>query len=148
MKKDNRMLIILMVIIIVILLVLCILFATDKIILNNDTNKSIENTLIEEENNNLKTILSNEQAKNIAKAGTVDSLIYDSKYGAVYATQAMGISLAISFAINDMLSLQKQVTYNVLFFDEILDSSLDDKSLNIILNFIYSSLRKPCFYSI
>lgn len=46
------------------------------------------------------------------------------------------IDLAISFAINDMLSLQKQVTYNVLFFDEILDSSLDDKSLNIILNFI------------
>lgn len=46
------------------------------------------------------------------------------------------IDLAISFAINDMLSLQKQISYNVLFFDEILDSSLDDKSLNIILNFI------------
>lgn len=46
------------------------------------------------------------------------------------------IDLAISFAINDMLSLQKQVNYNVLFFDEILDSSLDDKSLNIILDFI------------
>jgi DNA repair exonuclease SbcCD ATPase subunit len=46
------------------------------------------------------------------------------------------IDLAISFAINDMLSLQKQIVYNILFFDEILDSSLDDKSLNIILNFI------------
>ena len=46
------------------------------------------------------------------------------------------IDLAISFAINDMLSLQKQISYNILFFDEILDSSLDDKSLNIILNFI------------
>lgn len=46
------------------------------------------------------------------------------------------IDLAISFAINDMITLQKQVTYNVVFFDEILDSSVDDKSLNIILNFI------------
>lgn len=46
------------------------------------------------------------------------------------------IDLAISFAINDMLSLQRQVSYNIIFFDEILDSSLDDKSLNIILNFI------------
>ena len=52
------------------------------------------------------------------------------------------IDLAISFAINDMLSLQKQVTYNVLFFDEILDSSLDDKSLNIILNFISEHTEK------
>lgn len=52
------------------------------------------------------------------------------------------IDLAISFAINDMLSLQKQVTYNVLFFDEILDSSLDDKSLNIILNFISEHIEK------
>ena len=46
------------------------------------------------------------------------------------------IDLAISFAINDMLSLQHQISYNVIFFDEILDSSLDDKSLNIVLNFI------------
>lgn len=46
------------------------------------------------------------------------------------------IDLAISFAINDMLSLQHQIVYNVIFFDEILDSSLDDKSLNIVLNFI------------
>lgn len=52
------------------------------------------------------------------------------------------IDLAISFAINDMLSLQKQVNYNVLFFDEILDSSLDDKSLNIILNFISEHTEK------
>lgn len=52
------------------------------------------------------------------------------------------IDLAISFAINDMLSLQKQVIYNVLFFDEILDSSLDDKSLNIILNFISEHTEK------
>lgn len=52
------------------------------------------------------------------------------------------IDLAISFAINDMLTLQKQVNYNVLFFDEILDSSLDDKSLNIILDFISEHIQK------
>ena len=60
------------------------------------------------------------------------------------------IDLAISFAINDMLSLQKQVNYNVLFFDEILDSSLDDKSLNIILNFIseYTAKENKAVYII
>lgn len=52
------------------------------------------------------------------------------------------IDLAISFAINDMLSLQKQISYNIIFFDEILDSSLDDKSLNIILNFISEHTQK------
>lgn len=52
------------------------------------------------------------------------------------------IDLAISFAINDMLNLQKQISYNVIFFDEILDSSVDDKSLNIILNFISEYTQK------
>ena len=52
------------------------------------------------------------------------------------------IDLAISFAINDMLSLQKQISYNIIFFDEILDSSVDDKSLNIILNFISEHTQK------
>lgn len=40
------------------------------------------------------------QAVNIAKAGTIDSIVYDAKYGAVYATQAMGISTTISFALS------------------------------------------------
>ena len=48
------------------------------------------------------------------------------------------IDLAIGFAIADIFSIQQQVSYNILFFDEILDSSLDDKSLNILLNFINS----------
>lgn len=52
------------------------------------------------------------------------------------------IDLAISFAINDMLSLQHQIFYNVIFFDEILDSSLDDKSLNIVLSFISEHVQK------
>lgn len=46
------------------------------------------------------------------------------------------IDIAISFALRDMLNIQHQVSYNILFFDEILDSSLDDKSLSIILDFI------------
>jgi DNA repair exonuclease SbcCD ATPase subunit len=46
------------------------------------------------------------------------------------------IDLAIGFAIADIFNIQQQVSYNILFFDEILDSSLDDKSLNTLLNFI------------
>ena len=38
------------------------------------------------------------QARNIAKAGTVESIIYDSATGLVTATQTFGISTAISFA--------------------------------------------------
>ena len=52
------------------------------------------------------------------------------------------IDIAISFAISDMISIQKQVVYNVLFFDEILDSSLDDKSLGVILEFISELIQK------
>ncbi len=40
-----------------------------------------------------------EQAKNIAKAGTVDSLKYDAANGAVTAACAFGISFALDFAV-------------------------------------------------
>ena len=40
-----------------------------------------------------------EQAKNIAKAGTVDSLKYDAVNGAVTAVCALGISFALDFAV-------------------------------------------------
>lgn len=39
-----------------------------------------------------------QQAKNIAKFGTIDSLTYDAVNGAVIATSAMGITAAITFA--------------------------------------------------
>lgn len=39
------------------------------------------------------------QAKNIAKAGTIESITYDSVNGAIVATSAFGISTAISFAV-------------------------------------------------
>ena len=50
------------------------------------------------------------------------------------------IDLAIAFAILDIYTIQKQVNYNIIVFDEILDSSVDDKSLSIILNFITNQL--------
>lgn len=40
------------------------------------------------------------QAKNIAKAGTIESLTYDSVNGIKLASQAMGISAALSFAMS------------------------------------------------
>ena len=39
-----------------------------------------------------------EQAKNIAKAGTVESITFDAVNGAIIATSALGISTALSFA--------------------------------------------------
>ena len=63
-------------------------------------------------------------------------------YGNCSGAEMKKIDLAISFAINDLLNLQKQLSYNIIFFDEILDSSLDDKSLNIILNFISEHTQK------
>ena len=39
------------------------------------------------------------QAVNIAKAGTVESLVYDSKYASVTSVSAFGISAAVSFAV-------------------------------------------------
>ncbi|GAA0858552.1 hypothetical protein GCM10008916_16880 [Clostridium nitritogenes] len=41
-----------------------------------------------------------EQAKNIAKFGTIDSIKFDAVNGAIIATSAMGISTAITFAVS------------------------------------------------
>ncbi|MBQ0140512.1 MAG: hypothetical protein KBT36_14605 [Kurthia sp.] len=41
-----------------------------------------------------------EQAKNIAKAGTVESITYDAVNGAIIATSALGITAAITLATN------------------------------------------------
>ena len=41
-----------------------------------------------------------EQAKNIAKAGTVESLSYDAVNGAIIATSAFGVTAVITFATN------------------------------------------------
>lgn len=44
--------------------------------------------------------LTYQQAKHIAKAGTVESILYDSANACITATTSMGISAAVSFAIN------------------------------------------------
>jgi len=44
--------------------------------------------------------LTYQQAKHIAKAGTVESIMYDAAHACVTAGTAMGISAAVSFAIN------------------------------------------------
>ena len=46
------------------------------------------------------------------------------------------IDLAISFAFLDVIKFYRQVEYNISFYDEILDSSVDNKSLENIINFI------------
>lgn len=46
-----------------------------------------------------KGIFTYEQAKNIAKAGTVESIIFDSVTGAVIATTSFGISSCLTFAV-------------------------------------------------
>lgn len=44
--------------------------------------------------------LTYQQAKHIAKAGTVESILYDSAHACVTAGTSMGISAAVSFAVN------------------------------------------------
>ncbi|QUA52201.1 hypothetical protein [Aristaeella lactis] len=44
--------------------------------------------------------LSYQQAKHLAKAGTIESLMYDSAHACVYATSAMGISALVEFAFS------------------------------------------------
>ena len=46
------------------------------------------------------------------------------------------IDLAILFTFIDMRRLQGDVAYNLLMFDELLDSSLDEKGVELVLNII------------
>lgn len=57
-------------------------------------------------------------------------------YGNCSGAEAKKIDLAISFAFIDILKYHQQIQYNLLFFDEILDSSLDTKSLEHVIQFI------------
>lgn len=60
------------------------------------------------------------------------------------------VDLAVSFAFLDVLKYHSQVVYNVNFYDEILDSSLDNKSLENLINFIDSQTteQQKCTYII
>jgi ABC-type lipoprotein export system ATPase subunit len=46
------------------------------------------------------------------------------------------IDMAISFAFVDIIKLHRQIDYNITFYDEILDSSLDNKNLENLVHFI------------
>ena len=46
------------------------------------------------------------------------------------------IDLAILFTFMDMRRLQGDIAYNIVMFDELLDSSLDEKCVELVLNII------------
>ena len=85
-----------------------------------------------------------EQAKNIAKAGTVESIAFDSVNGAIIATSAFGISSCLTFATSiwngeDFNAALKNATYSGLkvggtaFITAILASQLSRAGLNSLL---------------
>lgn len=85
-----------------------------------------------------------EQAKNIAKAGTIESITYDAVNGAIIATGAFGISAAIAFATSiwngeEVEKALKTATYTGLkvggttFVTAILSSQLSKAGLNSAL---------------
>ena len=82
-----------------------------------------------------------EQAKNIAKAGNVDSLIYDAQHGVIVASSAFGVTAIITLATNlwsgeDFEKSLKLATYSGLkvggtaFITTILTGQLSRAGLN------------------
>lgn len=85
-----------------------------------------------------------EQAKNIAKAGTVESITFDAVNGAIIATSAFGISTVLSFATSvwngeEFDVAMKNATYTGLkvggttFITAVLSSQLSKAGLNSAL---------------
>lgn len=85
-----------------------------------------------------------EQAKNIAKAGTVESITFDAVNGAIIATTTFGISAVLTFAIcvwngDDFNTALKTATYSGLkvggttFVTAILSSQLSKTGMNSAL---------------
>lgn len=65
-----------------------------------------------------------------------DSIGAVSTYNNCSGAEKKKIDLAISFAFLDILKYHRQTEYNIAFYDEILDSSVDGKSLEHIMEFI------------
>lgn len=57
-------------------------------------------------------------------------------YNNLSGAERKKVDMSISFAFIDILKLHRQLEYNVTFYDEILDSSVDAKSLEHIMDFI------------
>lgn len=60
------------------------------------------------------------------------------------------IDFACLFAFMDMRMLQGDVTYNIAIYDELFDSCLDDKGINLILEILNERIKKynECVYII
>lgn len=85
-----------------------------------------------------------EQARNIARFGTVESLIYDAAHGAIVSTYAFGISTVLSFAVSvwngeEFKQALKTASYSGLkvggttFVTAVLSSQLSKAGLNSAL---------------
>lgn len=85
-----------------------------------------------------------EQAKNIAKFGTVESIAYDAVNGAIVSTYSFGISFALTFAVSiwngeDFKDALKVATHSGLkvggltFVTAVLSSQLSKAGLNSLL---------------
>lgn len=85
-----------------------------------------------------------EQARNIAKFGTVESIVYDSVNGAIVSTYSFGISFALTFAVSiwngeDFKEALKVATHSGLkvggltFVTAVLSSQLSKAGLNSLL---------------
>lgn len=85
-----------------------------------------------------------EQARNIARFGTVESITYDAVNGAIISTYALGISTVLSFAVSvlngdDLTESLKKASYSGLkvggttFVTAVLSSQLSKAGLNSLL---------------
>ena len=94
-----------------------------------------------------------EQAKNIAKAGNVDSVIYDVKSGAVISISAFGISAAITLAVSLWNGEEPKVALKNAAFSgirvggtalvaSVISSQIAKSSINTILNPGFQALAK------
>lgn len=60
----------------------------------------------------------------------------DCSYFNFSGAERKNIDLAILFTFMDMRRLQGDIAYNLVMFDELLDSSLDEKGVDLVLNII------------
>ena len=94
-----------------------------------------------------------DQAKNIAKAGNVDSVIYDVKSGAVISLSAFGVSAAITLAVSlwngdePKLALKNAAFSGIkvggtALVASVISSQIAKSSINVMLNPGFQALAK------
>lgn len=71
-----------------------------------------------------------------------DSNGMECQYGNCSGAESKKIDLAIAFAFSDVLKLHQRTEYNLIFFDEILDSSLDTQSLTHVVEFLHAYIKE------